>query len=87
MELEAKVRRYIKAVEALHTIHSSTDVHDNGGFAGAAITAHCALTCDAVGGYFDPKTQTYVPQAPPHEAALAEHRVAKQELEEALLSS
>lgn len=49
MTLIEAVKRYKTAVEALHTVHSSTDVHEVGGIAGAAITQHCALICPATG--------------------------------------
>lgn len=87
MELDTIARRYLKAVDALHTIHSSTDVHGQGGMAGQAITEHCALICNAVGGRFDPATNAFVAEEPPHQAVLQEYLIAKSELEEALLAS
>jgi hypothetical protein len=87
MELETIAQRYMNAVDALHTVHSSTDVHGSGPIAGQAITPHCGLICNATGGYFDAETRTLVDGAPPHASELEEYYLAKGELEKALLRS
>lgn len=87
MSLVTIAARYKAAVEALHTRHSSTDVHDTGGIAGAAIAEHCALICKVTGDRLDMETKEIVKGSPPHEEALLEYYEAKRLLEEALLSS
>jgi hypothetical protein len=52
-DIKQLVIEYVESVHALHTIHSSTDVHERGLVAGQAITPHCAVTCQALGGYHD----------------------------------
>jgi hypothetical protein len=41
-------REYLIAVRGLHVTHGSTDVHERGGFAGQALTPHCAWQCNVV---------------------------------------
>jgi len=81
MDLARAAQRYMEAVEALHTIHSSMDVHGHGGFAAQAITPHCGLICNATGGYMDPLTGKLVKGDPPHREALEEYGTAKAELQ------
>lgn len=83
--LKEAAKRYMKAIESLHTIHSSTDVHNNGGIAGQAITEHCALICHATGDRFDGSTMTVIEGAPPHEKELKEYIEAKEALEKLLI--
>lgn len=46
----------MEAVNALHTHHSTTDVHETGGIAGQALTDHCAWTCKALDAHLNPVT-------------------------------
>lgn len=85
MDLTVAARRYIVAVEALHTLHGSTDVHNLGGLAGQAITPHCALICRETGDAYDAVNNAIVRGNPPHKAELAEYYAAKDELEIVLL--
>lgn len=47
---------YKLASEALHTMHSTTDVHGHGGIAGQAFTNHCAWQCNVLQAKFNPET-------------------------------
>jgi len=80
MDLARAAQRYMEAVEALHTIHGSMDVHGHGGFAAQAITPHCALICNATGGYID-RTGKLVEEEPPHRAVRQEYETARAELQ------
>lgn len=81
MDLVEAAQRYMEAVEALHTIHSSMDVHGHGGISAQAITPHCGLICRDTGGYMDFETGRLVQGEPPHREALEEYGTAKAELQ------
>ncbi len=84
MDLAAAASRYIKAVEALHSVHSSGDVHGHGGIATAAITEHCAYICNATGDrveVLDDGELSVIKGDNPHAAVLAEYWTAKELLE------
>lgn len=48
-EIRDAVQEYVNAVNALHVMHSSGDVHNMGGVATASMTPHCAWQCNAIG--------------------------------------
>lgn len=60
MDIYEAAANYKAAIEALHTRHASTDVHNHGGVAGAAITEHCALLWIITGDRCDPKTNSVI---------------------------
>lgn len=86
IELAKAAREYQEAVAALHTTHSSTDVHGHGGVAGWAITQHCAVTCGALDARFDPSTGRVVGDMSRrfHEDVLARYEAADARLRELL---
>jgi|GEM_PF-4887051 len=71
-EIAKLARELLEATKAIHEIHSTTAVHENGyGFAGRAITPHCAWKCNVVGA---------------HVGEVVRYEVAVHELERALES-
>lgn len=68
------VKEYIQAVHNIHVMHSSTDVHHNGGVAGQALTPHCAWECRDTGNYVTVNEKdgslTVHKGTPPHEKEL-----------------
>jgi len=81
LELAIAARRFMEAVDALHTVHSTTDVHNLGGVAGQAITEHCALICRDTGDRFDSATLSVIQGERPHRSELTEYNEAKSRLE------
>ncbi len=86
-ELRAAALRYKLAVEALHSIHSTTDVHGRGGIAGQAFTPHCAYICGDTGNRVvvnEDRSLQVVEGVAPHEEVLREYEEALNSLEELL---
>jgi len=90
-ELTDAVIEYKAAVEALHTVHGSGDVHSMGGVSTQDITEHCALICGALDARVVPDGKgglTVVGDANRrfHEDVLVRYEQAKLKLEELLVS-
>lgn len=82
-ELLAATIEYKEAAEALHTSHSTTDVHGKGGVAGQGFTDHCAWACHALNGKIVNGRVVSLtnPLEPIHKKALDRYEAAKAALE------
>jgi len=85
-EIAKAAREYRDAVQALHTTHGSTDVHGDGGFAGQAMTDHCAWTCHAFDARLDTASGKIVGDMNRrlHEDVLSRYEAADAKLAEVL---